>query len=405
MSFKKWSIAFPVILEGLGADQVMDELSEMGQSDLILCAIIYHGYRMVMPRHPRQIYQLEAGMTFYPSDQSFYKDCKIKQVSTQDFAGRDLFQEASKAAEKAGISLSAWITCFANSRVARDFPEVAMQNLYGSRDRLFLCFNNPEVQKYCWAMFRDLATRYPLSSMMADKIPQSMLELNSFAGRIDPILRLAGSICFCDHCMEQAKKDSIDLAEAKKILLRAAEASRKVPQWAREAMLDDLRGDTEIPLFMLEEPLIADVLRWRIDCIVRFLAHTRQMVQSIQPGVKVSVCFVPPVKVGHDATSPRAWLGAQSYRKFSTVVDAIHGVIHWEPEVVAYDTRRARDMVDAGNLNCELVIHVAAYGRRRPEDMAGLVQAARGQGADGMAFFCHDLLDEPMIAALKTLPD
>ena len=119
----------------------------------------------------------------------------------------------------------------------------------------------------------------------------------------------------------------------------------------------------------------------------------------------MAACLVPPVKVGHDATSPRAWLGAQSYRKFSTVVDTIHSVIHWEPEVVAYDTRRARDMIDAGNPKCELCVHVAAYGKRKPEDMASLAQAARGQGADSMAFFCHDLLDKPMIDALKSLPE
>jgi hypothetical protein len=230
-----------------------------------------------------------------------------------------------------------------------------------------------------------------------------MMELNHFAGRFDPLLRLAGSICFCDHCMEQARKDGIDLVEAKKIMTRVAEASRKVPQWVRESMLDDLRGDTEIPLFLLEEPLIAEVLRWRIDCVARFLTQTRQIIQAIQPGVKLSACLVPPVKVGHDATSPRAWLGAQTYRKFSTVVDSIHGVIHWEPESVAYDTRRARDMVDMGNPKCELRIQVAAYGKTKPEDIAPLVQAARGQGADTMAFFCHDLLDDAMIEAIKAI--
>jgi hypothetical protein len=129
----------------------------------------------------------------------------------------------------------------------------------------------------------------------------------------------------------------------------------------------------------------------------------KKIVKNICPEAKISACLVPPVKVGHDATSPRAWLGAQSYKKFSKVVDAIHGVIHWEPAVIAYDTRRARDSVNAGDPNCELVIHVAAYGCRRPEEMQSLVQAARGQGANSVAFFCHDLLEEPMIEAIKAI--
>ena len=123
---------------------------------------------------------------------------------------------------------------FANGRVANDYPETAVENLYGSRDRLFLCFNHPEVQKYVLAMFRDQVTRYPLAGIMADKIPQSMLELDALSGRIDPLLRLVGSICFCEHCQAQAQKDGIDLRVLKQRALQIAEGSRKVPQFVIE---------------------------------------------------------------------------------------------------------------------------------------------------------------------------
>lgn len=403
MATKLWGISFPCIIEGLGADQVMAEAADMGQTEFILCSNIYTPYRLVMPRHPRQIYQLEMGVTFYPADPARYEDCLIRPASTRDWADRDLFQEAAKAGEKRGISLCAWVSSFANGRVANTYPEVAVQNLYGSRDRLFMCFNHPEVQKFVLAMVRDLANRYPLASIMLDKIPQSMLELNAFGGRIDPLLRLVGSICFCEHCLAQAKQDGLDLAGARERGLQIAEASRKVPQYVRETLAGDLHGDTEIPLFLLEEPLFAEVLKWRMDCVARFVGQTRQLVRSIQPECKLAVCLVPVVKIGHDATAPRAWLGAQSYGRYARVADTIHSVIHWEPDVLEYDTRRARDLIDTANTNCELCIHMAAYGRRRPEEIPGLARAALAQGADSLAFFCHDLFDERMIAALKQL--
>ena len=109
-------------------------------------------------------------------------------------------------------------------------------------------------------MFRDLVTRYPLTSVMADKIPQSMLELDTFGGRIDPLLRLVGSICFCEHCMAQAHKDGIDLQAVKQRALQIADATRKVPQYVIDSLAGDLHGDTEIPLFLLEEPEFAEVL-------------------------------------------------------------------------------------------------------------------------------------------------
>jgi hypothetical protein len=404
VTYKTWDVSFPCIIEGLGADRVMAEAVEMGHSEFVLCSIIYKGYRMVMPRHPRQIYQLETGMTFYPADKTLYQDCLIQPVSTHDWSGRDLFKEATDAAAKVGIGLSGWISCFANGRVANAYPEVAVENLYGSRDRLFLCFNNPEVQKFCLAMFRDMVTRYPLTSVMADKIPQSMLELDTFGGRIDPLLRLTGSICFCEHCMAQAQKDGIDLATVKQRALEIAEASRKVPQYAFQALASEYHGDIEVPLFLLEEPEFADVLRWRIQCVVRFLAQVREMVQTIRPGCKLSAALVPPVKIGHDATAPRPWLGAQTYRAFAPVLDTLHCVIHWEPAVVEYDTRRARDQIDASNPGCELCVHIAAYGRFSPDEVPALAQAARQQGADSVAFFCHDLLDDRMIEAIKALP-
>jgi hypothetical protein len=382
----------------------MAEAAEMGHGEFILCSMIYKGYRLVMPHHPRQIYQLETGMTFYPVDESVYAGCAIRPVSTQDWAGRDLFHEAAEAAARVNIGLCAWVSCFANGRVATAYPNVAVENLYGSRDRLFLCFNHPEVQKFVLAMFRDLVTRYPLTSVMADKIPQSMLELDTFGGRIDPLLRLVGSICFCEHCMAQAQQDGLDLRAVKQRALQIADATRKVPQYVVEALAGDLHGDTEIPLFLLEEPAFADALRWRIQCVVRFLGQLRAMVRSIRPDCRLSAALVPPVKIGHDATAPRPWLGAQTYRAFAPVLDTLHCVIHWEPDVVEYDTRRARDQVDASNPDCELCVHVAAYGRRRPEEMPALFQAARQQGADSVAFFCHDLLNDRMIAALKALP-
>ena len=199
--------------------------------------------------------------------------------------------------------------------------------------------------------------------------------------------------------MAQAAKDGIDLEAVKRRAQQIADASRKVPQYVFDALAGDLHGDTEIPLFLLEEPEFAEVLRWRIQCVVRFLSQVREMVQDIRPGCKLSAALVPPVKIGHDATAPRPWLGAQTYRAFAPVLDTLHCVIHWEPEVVEYDTRRARDQVDMANPDCELCVHVAA--RRRPEEIPHLAQAALAQGADSIAFFCHDFLSTRMIDAIK----
>jgi len=396
---KFYGIAFPTILDGLGPERVMEEAAAMGQTEFILCSIIYTGYRMVLPRHPRQIYQLEEGLAFYPCA-SHYEGTQMQPQMSRDFSGRDLFFEAAEAAAKRGIGLGVWISCFANRRLANGYPENAAENMYGCRDRLFLCFNNPHVTQFCKGMFREIVQRYPVVSVMVDKIPQSQLELEAFSGRIDPLLRLCGSICFCQYCLIQARRDGLDLEAVRRRALEIGEHSRKISQHVRAALAEELRGDTEIPLLLLEEPVFADVLRWRVDCVVRFLRELREIAQSVRPGLRLGAAVVPPVKIGHDFTAPRAWLGAQSYRWFASALDTLHSVIHWESPVVEYDTRRARQAMDASGADCELCVHLPAYGRFRPEDIRPMTEAALRQGADSIAYFCHDLLDNPMIEAI-----
>jgi hypothetical protein len=173
-----------------------------------------------------------------------------------------------------------------------------------------------------------------------------------------------------------------------------------VSQQVRSALADDLRGDTEVPLFLLEEPLFADVLRWRMGCVARFLGEVRDLVRSLRPTVKLGAALVPPVKIGHDFTAPRSWLGAQSYRYFAPAVDTLHCVVHWEAPAVEYDTRRARDQMQAAKADCELCVHLPAYGRFRPDDVQPMTEAALRQGADSICYFCHDLLDEPTMQAI-----
>jgi len=400
MTDAKWyGISFPAIVDGVGADQVMAEAADMGLTDHLLCAIIYSGYRLVMPRHPCQVYQLEEGVAFYPCAES-YAGTDMRPLATRDFAD-DVFAAAAEAAARRGVRLHAWLCCFANRRLATTYPSNAAQNLYGSRDRMFLCFNNPNVTGFCVAMARELMGRYPLAGIMADKIPQAQMEATTLAGHVDPLLRLCASICFCEHCLNQAKRDGLDLGEARRRALEIADASRKVGQHVRSALADDLRGDTEVPLFLLEEPLFAQVLRWRMHCVSRFLSELREEIRSVRPEAQLGACLVPPVKVGHDFTVPRAFLSAESYRIFAPSVDALHAVIHWEPWAIEYDTRRARDQVDASGAACELCVHTPAYGRFAPEQVGSMVAAARRQGADSIAFFCHDFLDERMIEAVR----
>jgi hypothetical protein len=182
--------------------------------------------------------------------------------------------------------------------------------------------------------------------------------------------------------------------------LELGRRSLALPPHIVNALAEDLKGDTEIPLLLLDEPWIADVLRFRIECIKSFLRQARDRIDRRRPGVALSMAFVPPVKVGHDASSPRAWLGAQSYAAYrEAAADLIHCVVHWEADVVEYDTRRAVDMLAGSRV--QVCTHVRAYGKTRPEELVGLARAVERGGAVGTGYFGYDLMTDAMLEALR----
>jgi hypothetical protein len=315
-------VSFPVLPYDLGVEKAMDELKSIGFEHLMFCCSIYTGYRLVMPRDRRRaIYALEDGRQYYRPNEEHYKETKIKPAASTDFGDADLLAEVVKHAHERGLTVGAWLPLFANGRIAKAWPEAAVQNLYGSRDRLFLCYNNPEVLEFAWAMTRDVVEDYGVDVVEADKIPQTLLELNVFSGRLDPIVRFVGSFCFCEHCVRKAGEFGLDLHGIKTHARKLVENSLKIAPHTVNRLAAELQGDAEIPLLLVDEPMMYDLLRLRLATVREYVSHLRRRVAALRPGTQVSVAFVPPFKVGHDASAPRSWLCGQSYKNIADVVD------------------------------------------------------------------------------------
>ena len=120
--------------------------------------------------------------------------------------------------------------------------------------------------------------------------------------------------------------------------LEIAEASRNLPQYVLEALSEDLQGDTETPLFLLEEPLFADVLRWRTRCVAHFLERLRDLIKGIRAECKLSAALVPPVRSGIPNAPAPGW-----HTDVPRIArgDTLHCVIHWDADGRLY-TRGAR---------------------------------------------------------------
>jgi hypothetical protein len=286
----------------------------------------------------------------------------------------------------------------AGGRIAKAFPNLAVTNLYGCKDPLFLCYNNPQVRNYRFAMVRDIVGRYEMDGLMMDKIPQTMLEVSALSGLFDPPLRTVGSFCFCEHCKKRAAKSGLDLEEVRAKALEIANRSLRIPPHVIAALGDQLVGDTEIPLLLLEEPLLYRMVEFRFESAVEFVAEIRDLAKKLRPGIVVQAAFVPPCHIGHDMTSPRSWLCIQSYKKYRHAVDGLLCVVHWGPDVVRFETARA---VDAAESQTSVTTSMRLYGPTRPEEVSLLGDAALASGSDGVSFLGYDVTTDELLEALR----
>jgi hypothetical protein len=384
---------------GEDAQAVAANLRKTGCNSLLFFTSLYTGYRLIQRRYPnRAIYSLETDRLFYEPDRKLYEGCTIQPQRSLDDPKTDHLASLSRACKAEGIRFIPLVPICAGQRIVQDHPELAVKNLYGAADRLFLCYNHPQVRKYRAAMVRDVVSRYDIGGLCLDKIPQTMLEQNGFGGMLfDPPLRTVGSFCFCEHCKTRAQKSGLDLEEVRRRALEIANRSSKIPPHVIEAQREKLTGDTEIPLLLLEEPLIEKMLQFRFESAVELVGELRGLVRQLKPQVKIQAAFVPPSHFGHDSTSPRAWLTVQSYKKYAGVLDEVLCVVHYGQDVVRFETERA---VAAAEGKLRVITSMRLYGATRPEEVAQLGEAALAGGSDGVSFLGYDVATDELLASL-----
>jgi hypothetical protein len=389
---------FGPVAHGETPDQTAAGLKKAGANTLLFFTSLYHGYRLLQPRYPqRAIYSLEADRLFFRHDAAFYRDSPIVPEQSRDFPDSHYFPKLIEACHKQGVSFAALVPICAGDRLAPIHPELAVENLYGSRDRMFFCYNNPGLRAYRYAMIRDILTHFDVDRLTLDKIPQSMLEQYSQTTIFDPPLRTVGSFCFCEHCVKAARAHDLDLNEVKARCLEIAARSLRIPPHVITAQGDKLTGDTEIPLLLLEEPLLYRMLKFRFDTAVELVGEVRAILKELRPKAPLQAAFVPPSHPGHDMTAPRSWLTVQSYKLYAKVVDEILAVVHFGPDVVRFETERA---VSEAEGQTKVISSMRLYGATRPEEVGLLAEQALAGGSQGISFLGYDVATDELLAAL-----
>ena len=150
-----------------GVDQLVGRARDLGVTHLAV-ASLYHAGFFFYPHNPRRkVHMLEDGVAYYHPDPECYPEGLAPQVAAVS-RDRDLFGDICDTATRAGLKMCSWTVLLHNSRLGLAHPELTMHNAFGDSYPHALTPGHPTTAAYARGVIRDLASRYPLDTIMLE---------------------------------------------------------------------------------------------------------------------------------------------------------------------------------------------------------------------------------------------
>jgi hypothetical protein len=209
-------LAFATDLRDEGTDTVLDNVHNRAGLDGLTLAVVYHDARDIFPHNPiHKVRYLEGGAVFFPPDIDLYEGMRLQPHVSELAHSGDPLGELCEAAGQRGMRVNAWIVFLHNDRLGFSHPECSTQNAFGDRYLTDLCPSNPDVRMYARTLASDIA-RYDVSTILSESLHFHGLGHGYHHERYFEELGAVGvyllGVCFCEHCLEAARRRGIDAA-------------------------------------------------------------------------------------------------------------------------------------------------------------------------------------------------
>ncbi len=177
-------------------------------------AVAYHDARDIFPHNPvRKVRYLEGGAVFFQPDVARYEGMRLRPRVSELARSGDPLGELCEAAGERGIRVNAWAVFLHNDRLGFAHPECATQNAFGDRYLTDLCPSNPDVRMYARTLASEI-TRYRVSTILAESLHFHGLghgyHHERYFEELGPVGIYLLGLCFCDHCLEAARRKGVD---------------------------------------------------------------------------------------------------------------------------------------------------------------------------------------------------
>lgn len=230
------------IFESPGLETVLDDLEVAGVDKIMFIA------------------QDPWGSAFTPRDEYFaFTRLKPQRSELGRKHGKDALGLVCEAAAKRGMAVYAHDLAYEcatlgywpatgdafdmSDRILRNFTECAQIDIFG-RKSLRVCTNHPDYRRFHLAVVENQLRGYPIEGIKINferNGPLSSVLVGNYAATFHYRKPLA-PVCFCPHCLADARNRGIDIARAKEGWMELLEFSERSWRFAR-ARGDDFAGE------------------------------------------------------------------------------------------------------------------------------------------------------------------
>jgi hypothetical protein len=140
-----------------GVDDVVQFLSDLGITHVVVASLYHAGY-FLHPHDPRRkVHMLEDGVAYFHPTDSFYTDSPIRPKVAELCKQTDWFDRICQRVSDAGMKVGAWTVCLHNTRIGLEHPQCTIQNVYGDSYPHALSPAHPDARAFVRAVVADLA--------------------------------------------------------------------------------------------------------------------------------------------------------------------------------------------------------------------------------------------------------
>jgi hypothetical protein len=293
-----------------GAQTAVDIMVDKGK-----VSTIYPTANLPAGRHPdsigefphnpvRKSYYTQGGLYFDPHDHH-YGNNKFKFAKTPEDGLKDVdvIQEIVQVARAKGVRILPWVMALHDDVLAELNRQYAMTDFLGRPIRGWLCPSNPEVETFLSNMVEDLLSNYDIQGIFLDLV--RFPEWGGIEGGFGAALS-----CFCPRCAARAKSSGLDL---EKVSQRVRYIVSSLGD-TLNSFLTLRRGHLDLAKFVVDEPEVAEWIRFRQRIVTELVEHIHRTVKNTKPSAELAL----------DIWSPSySWLLGQNYEKLSEHCDSI----------------------------------------------------------------------------------